>query len=73
MLAKAQAILAEGRLTITSVGGHDATALVEGSHGDIYRAGHDAGGWWCTCPSTRQCSHVTALLLVTTVTIRRTA
>lgn len=63
--AKASRYLSEGRLVVTSVSGDTVTAWCRGS-GEIYRLGHDlARGWYCSCAARRDCSHLTALQLVT--------
>ena len=62
---KAAGYLAEGRLTVTSSDGQEVTAVCVGRSGR-YQLGFNLDRrWWCTCPARRQCSHLTALQLVT--------
>ncbi|HEX6520945.1 MAG TPA: hypothetical protein VF070_13180 [Streptosporangiaceae bacterium] len=68
---KAAAILTEGRLTITYLSGDWITAKCTGSSGTGYDTGHDPGGWNCTCPAHRECSHIIALKRVTLASPRR--
>lgn len=69
---KAAAILTGGRLTITLLAADRIWATCTGSSGTVYDVAHDPGGWSCTCPARRGCSHVAALKLVTLATPRRT-
>jgi hypothetical protein len=64
--AKAARYLQEGRLIVTSVNGDRVTAWCRGD-GEVYELGHDlARGWYCGCVARTDCSHLTALRLVTT-------
>jgi hypothetical protein len=59
--SKAARYLLEGRLTIVHVDGDLVSARCAGQ-GSHYELGHDHGrGWFCSCPSVRSCSHLTAL------------
>lgn len=62
--AKGRRYLIEGRLTIRYVGPEGVRAHCKGG-GEFYRLGYEHGGWWCSCPAVRQCSHLVALQLVT--------
>lgn len=59
--------LTEGRVIVTKVNGGSVLAYVRGE-GAVYRAGYEAGSWWCNCPArTERCAHPTAVRLVTAV------
>ena len=60
---KGRRYLAEGRLTVTRVEGDRVHAECKGQ-GAVHRLGHDARGWWCSCPARTTCSHLVALQLV---------
>ena len=64
--AKGRRYLTEGRVIVTAArAGHYVRAAIRGD-GTVYRAGWDAGTWWCRCPArTDQCAHLAALRLVT--------
>jgi hypothetical protein len=71
---KAARILAGGRLKITSLGADGITAICLGDTADsAYEVGQDPGGWRCSCPARRECSHIRALKLVTVFNLRRPA
>jgi uncharacterized Zn finger protein len=55
--------LTEGRLCVSEVDEHAATALAEvrGDSGAVYVVLHDESGWHCDCPARGRCAHVVAL------------
>jgi uncharacterized Zn finger protein len=64
--AKAVRLLAEQRVHVTRVEGATVEATVHGDHGR-YEAGFDSvRGWYCSCPALGACSHLRAVILVTT-------
>jgi uncharacterized Zn finger protein len=66
--------LGEGRITIMKVDGREVDATVRGDSAMTYRVRHTDGSWTCTpCPSRTRCSHVQAVMLVTTSTPWRSA
>lgn len=67
--AKGRRLLVEGRVRLVSVNGGRVEARVRGDSAAAYRVRHVPGaGWACTCPATsRRCSHVLAVQLVTVV------
>jgi uncharacterized Zn finger protein len=71
--AKAARYLAEGRLTVTRVGGGAIDAICRGTT-LAWEVGYRRGGWFCTCPAAgfgSRCSHLAALQLVTVRPTRR--
>lgn len=71
---KARRLLIEGRLIVrrVEVAGPHAGLVVAACRGDssaVYDLGYDPTRkqWRCTCPATRECSHLLALKLVTAV------
>jgi hypothetical protein len=64
---KARRYVVEGRLSVERVDpdGPVVEASVRGS-GAVYAAGHDEGGWYCSCPARTTCSHLLAVQLVVT-------
>lgn len=70
--AKAARLLTSGAVTIVRVDGDLVDARVRGDSG-TYMVRRDPAGWWCSCPVRRpDCSHITAVRLVTVATIGRT-
>lgn len=64
---KADRVLIEGRLSITSMTATSVTATVRGE-GHFYQAGFDGGAWHCQCSArTDGCSHLHALRRVVAV------
>lgn len=65
---KGRRYLTEGRLVIVERTERRIVATCRGDGLD-HQLGHDANrGWWCSCPVlTRECSHLVALRLVTSV------
>ena len=62
---KAHRYLREGRLEVRHVDPERIAGVCRGE-GATYQLGHDARGWWCTCPARGQrCCHLIALRLVT--------
>lgn len=61
--AKARRLLEETRLHIVSTSPDTITATVLGDSGTEWRLGlsRDGAFGWCSCPSTADCSHLTAL------------
>lgn len=67
--AKARRLLGEGRITLRVLSDDAIVAEVRGDSARRYRAGWNAGGWWCECPHgivqrPARCSHVRGLQLV---------
>lgn len=64
---KANRLLAEGRLIVTSVLPNSVRATCRGA-GAIWHLGFEHGGWFCTCPTRNdRCSHLIALRRVVAV------
>jgi uncharacterized Zn finger protein len=63
---KAVRLLADGRVSITTVAGDRVAAVVHGDTGR-HEVGHDLlMGWHCTCPTRgTACSHLMAVQRVT--------
>jgi uncharacterized Zn finger protein len=73
MHGKAMSYIAAGRLRVFRVNGDYVKATCRGSGGAVYDLGYDVrrGGWWCSCPARRSCSHLHALELVTVDRVAR--
>ena len=70
--AKAARYLTAGRVLVIRVDGDLVDARVRGDSG-TYIVRRDPGGWWCSCPVRRpECSHITAVRLVTVATVATT-
>jgi hypothetical protein len=59
--------LAEGGVTITGVDGREVVALVRADSAERHRD----GAWTDDCPARTKCSHVQAVMLVTTPRLHR--
>ncbi len=64
---KGRRLLAEGRLRVTRVEGNLIQATCRGDTAQVYRLGHDAGQWHCSCPALGRCAHLIGLQLVSLV------
>lgn len=66
--AKARRLLAEARLTVELVEPNDGRIAATCRGSETYRLGWDPerGRWWCECAAFGTCSHVLALMAVTT-------
>jgi hypothetical protein len=63
---KAARLLVNQRVHVTRVEGANVEATVHGDHG-TYETGFDSErGWTCSCPAIGACSHLRAVILVTT-------
>ncbi len=62
--AKARRLLAEGRVTVRSIGVDEIVAVVRGDSAREYEVRWDPAGWSCPCEAGRACSHVQAVKLV---------
>lgn len=63
---KGRRLLTEARLNIVHVDGDVIRATCRGDSGELYTLAHNGNGWSCTCPAKTTCSHLVALMLVTT-------
>ena len=72
-MTKARRLLSEGRVTIVHADEGGVAALVRGDTAMTYRVTHAGGEWRCDCPARTRCSHVQAVMLVTTSTPWRSA
>lgn len=64
--AKADAYIAEGRVTVVEQGPTSAYALVKGSSAEPYECRWNGSAWTCTCDArTWRCTHVVASSRVT--------
>ena len=61
--------LAEGRVLVEAVEGHDVIATVRGN-GAVHTVTHERGGWRCTCAAAGRCAHLVAVGLVTAPGVR---
>jgi hypothetical protein len=62
--SKARRLLAEGRLTIRTIGRDAIIANVRGDSARIYAVVWDPTGWFCPCDAAGRCSHILAVQLV---------
>ena len=72
-MTKARRLLGEGRVTIVHADEGGVAALIRGDSAMTYRVTHAGGEWRCDCPARTLCSHVQAVMLVTTSTPWRLA
>lgn len=72
-MVKARRLLGEGRVTIVHADEGGVAALIRGDTAMTYRVTHADGEWRCDCPARTRCSHVQAIMLVTTSTPWRSA
>lgn len=64
---KADRLLLEGRVAITTVTTTTVSAMVRGE-GHHYRAGYRNGAWHCSCPARSDgCSHIYSLKRVVSI------
>jgi uncharacterized Zn finger protein len=63
--AKARRLCAEGRVTVRTVTDLAIVAKVRGDSAAVYHVTWSPGGWSCSCPSLRRCSHIGAVQLCT--------
>ncbi len=63
--AKARRLLVEARVVVDVVDGRFISAWVRGDSGTAYQVRHDAGSWACPCECRQVCSHIKAVMLVT--------
>ena len=61
--AKAERLLAEGRVRVDLASGSTAHVSVRGDSA-TYVVVRGRGGWRCTCPAWGRCSHLEAAMLV---------
>ncbi len=66
VMAKPERLLAEGRVHIRFATDQLTSAVVLGDHGLYEIEWSRDGGWQCSCPCQRQCSHIRAIAAVTT-------
>jgi uncharacterized Zn finger protein len=71
--SKARRLLGEGRVTIVHADEGGVAALIRGDSAMTYRVTHAGGEWRCDCAARTRCSHVQAVMLVTTSTPWRSA
>jgi uncharacterized Zn finger protein len=64
---KARRYFGEGRVDVRHRIGAELRAYIRGDSGEVYQAGHVRGSWFCDCPAYGRCSHLQALMLITTV------
>jgi uncharacterized Zn finger protein len=62
---KGRRLLGEGRLRVLSITTRELQAECWGDSAELYTVGYRPGGWYCSCPAFGRCSHMTALMLVT--------
>ena len=67
---KAARLLADGSVYVIVTDAAHTAARVRGDHG-IYDVNWIHGGWACTCAAFGECSHIAAVRLVTTATLKR--
>jgi len=71
--AKAARLLVEGRLTVLRAGPAEIAARCRGDHGSYLLGWRRDSFWSCSCPSSRPCSHLAALKLVTVPDLARSS
>jgi hypothetical protein len=70
---KARRLLGEGRVTIVHANEGGVAPLVRGDTAMTYRVTHSGGEWRDDCAARTRCSHIQAVMLVTTSTPWRSA
>jgi len=74
--AKGRRLLTEGRLRVLRI---ERSGLIvaecRGDSGEVYTLGFEPmwGQWRCTCEAKGRCSHIIALMLVTTAPVAESA
>lgn len=60
---KAVRLISSGRVTVRLDRPYEVEASVRGDHGEYVVRYDPARGFSCTCPCSRRCSHITAVMV----------